>query len=173
MTDIACLDQVDAFDLALLSLLQRDGDLTAEQLSAQVPLSPSAIRRRIRRQRHRGLIRGFVAILDDRSPGTGVLCVTGVTLREEERIGVDTLEQWFRERPEIQQAYFVTGDFDFMLVVATRRLDDYQELMKDMMEAHPIVARYQTNVVLRSTKRGLALALPTGRNRTAEGCSRP
>ena len=42
---------LDRFDLALLNQFQRDASQTAEQLSKTVPLSPSAIARRLRRLR--------------------------------------------------------------------------------------------------------------------------
>ena len=42
---------MDRFDRLLLNLLQRDAGRTAESLAEDVPLSPSAIARRLRRLR--------------------------------------------------------------------------------------------------------------------------
>ena len=47
---------LDRFDIALLNLVQRDDAQTAEGLAEKVPLSPSAIARRLRRLRAEGII---------------------------------------------------------------------------------------------------------------------
>src|SRR5688572_8826160 len=57
---------LDRFDLALLDAAQRDDSKTANDLSAQVPLSPSAIARRLRRLRRDGWISRTIAVLSSR-----------------------------------------------------------------------------------------------------------
>jgi uncharacterized protein (DUF885 family) len=57
---------LDPFDLALLNLIQRDDSQTADQLAAQVALSPSAIARRLRRLRADGWIGRTIALLSNR-----------------------------------------------------------------------------------------------------------
>ena len=57
---------LDSFDLALLNLVQHDDSRTADQLAAQVPLSPSAIARRLRRLRADGWIARTIALLAPR-----------------------------------------------------------------------------------------------------------
>jgi Lrp/AsnC family leucine-responsive transcriptional regulator len=56
---------LDKLDVALLNLLQANNVATAETLARDVPLSPSAITRRVRRLRDNGLIAADVAILSD------------------------------------------------------------------------------------------------------------
>lgn len=58
----AAMEQLDAFDRRLLALLQQDAGLTAEQLAEHVALSVSAIQRRIRRMRDRGVIMKDIAL---------------------------------------------------------------------------------------------------------------
>jgi Lrp/AsnC family transcriptional regulator, leucine-responsive regulatory protein len=59
---------LDRFDIALLNKLQEDNLSTAEMLTEAVPLSPSAITRRIRRLREEGFIAADVAILTGAHP---------------------------------------------------------------------------------------------------------
>jgi DNA-binding Lrp family transcriptional regulator len=47
---------LDRFDRQLLNLVQRDDSRTADSLAEEVPLSPSAIARRLRRLRGGGWI---------------------------------------------------------------------------------------------------------------------
>ncbi|HEU4498136.1 MAG TPA: AsnC family protein, partial [Sphingomicrobium sp.] len=53
----------DNFDLKLLNAMQEDAGRTAEELAEIIPLSPSAIARRLRRLREDGAIARTVALL--------------------------------------------------------------------------------------------------------------
>jgi Lrp/AsnC family leucine-responsive transcriptional regulator len=55
--------KLDRFDIALLNLLQADNLATSEALAREVPLSPSAIARRVRSMREEGLIAADMAVL--------------------------------------------------------------------------------------------------------------
>ena len=60
---------LDPFDAALLNEVQRDDSLTADTLAERVPLSPSAIARRLRRLRADGSIGRTIALLGPRLLG--------------------------------------------------------------------------------------------------------
>ena len=64
---------LDRFDRQLLTLVQEDAGRTAEQLAEQVPLSPSAIQRRLRRMREDGVIQRQTAIVDPQRVGRPTL----------------------------------------------------------------------------------------------------
>jgi hypothetical protein len=55
-TDEAYPMELDEFDCQLLNLIQVDAGQTAERLAEQVPLSSSAIQRRLRRLREEGVV---------------------------------------------------------------------------------------------------------------------
>ena len=57
---------LDRFDLALLNAAQADDSRTADSLAEEVPLSPSAIARRLRRLRSEGWIERTIALLSPR-----------------------------------------------------------------------------------------------------------
>jgi DNA-binding Lrp family transcriptional regulator len=54
---------MDSLDRRLLNLLQRDSGRTAKQLAEQVPLSATAITRRLQRMRAEGSIEREVALV--------------------------------------------------------------------------------------------------------------
>ena len=56
----------DRYDLALLARLQENALLTAEELAIDIPLSPSAIARRVRRMRDDGTILANVANVSEK-----------------------------------------------------------------------------------------------------------
>jgi Lrp/AsnC family transcriptional regulator, leucine-responsive regulatory protein len=56
--------ELDQYDRQLLNLVQEDSGQTAERMAELVPLSASAVQRRLRRLREGGVITRYAAILD-------------------------------------------------------------------------------------------------------------
>ena len=146
---------LDKIDRALLAQLQEDGALTSDKLSERVGLSASAIHRRVRRLEQAGVIERRVAIVNPEAAGRSALFLVGIEVERERRDLVDKLRQWFRSEPAVQQAYYVTGSSDYVLVVTAPDIAAFDQLMSDMMAANPNVRRFTTNVVMSSIKRGL------------------
>ena len=146
---------LDKIDRALLAQLQEDGSLTSEKLSERVGLSASAIHRRVRRLKQAGVIERRIAVVDPEAAGRGSLFLAGIEVERERRDLVDKLRKWFRSEPAVQQAYYVTGSSDYVLVVTAPDIAAFDQLMSDMMAANPNVRRFTTNVVMSSIKRGL------------------
>src|ERR1700730_16550303 len=72
--------ELDRFDRQLLNLVQEDAGQTAERLAEQIPLSSSAIQRRLRRMREEGVITRYAAVVDPEKVGRPTLFVVSVQL---------------------------------------------------------------------------------------------
>lgn len=151
---------LDRHDRALLNLVQEDATLTAAQLAARVPLSESAIQRRLRRLRDDGVIVRDVAVVDPQRAGAGATFVAALELAHERPESLARLRAWIAAEPRVQQAFFVTGGADFLLVVTAPDVAAYEAMMSGLVDANPGVRRYTTHVVLRLDKRGLTVPLP-------------
>lgn len=151
---------LDAFDRRLLDLVQQDSSRTAEQLAEQVPLSPSAIQRRLRRLRKEGVILRDVALVDPRHLGRPIFFVVGLQVERERPEQLAELRSWLAAEPQVQQAYYVTGEADFVLVITAPDTEAYDALMARLVQENPNVRRFTTNVALGLIKRGLAIPVP-------------
>jgi DNA-binding Lrp family transcriptional regulator len=60
----------------------------------------------------------------------------------------------------VQQAFYVTGEADFMLVITAPDTEAYDALMSRLMADNPNVKRFTTYVALGIVKRGLAIPVP-------------
>jgi Lrp/AsnC family transcriptional regulator, leucine-responsive regulatory protein len=149
--------QLDTFDRQLLSLVQEDAAQTAEQLALQVELSPSAIQRRLRRLREEGVILRDIAIVDPKSVGSPNFYVVSVGVQAERPELLAQFRKWLTEQPLVQQAFYVTGEADFVLVVTAPDLESFDALMTRMMNENPNVRRFTTHVALGVVKRGLTI----------------
>jgi DNA-binding Lrp family transcriptional regulator len=151
---------LDRFDRQLLNLLQEDAGQTAEQLAERVGLSPSAIQRRIRRLRDEGVILRDAAIVDPRRIGRPVTFIASLQVERERPELLAQLREWLAAEDHIQQAFYVTGEADFVLIVTAADTESYDALMARMIAENPNVRRFTTNVSLGVVKRGLTIPVP-------------
>jgi Lrp/AsnC family transcriptional regulator, leucine-responsive regulatory protein len=154
------MTDLDRFDRDLLNLVQEDSGQTAESLAAQVALSPSAIQRRLRRMREEGVIAREVAVVDAAKVGRPTFFIASLQLEQERPEHLNQLGAWLQAQPAVQQAFYVTGQADFVLVLTASDTSSYEAFMSRMMTEHPNVKRYTTSVALNVVKRGLAIPIP-------------
>lgn len=148
---------LDRFDQRLLDLVQRDSTQTAEQLAETVPLSVSAIQRRLRRLRETGAIVRDVALIDPKAAGRPTFFVVTLQVERERPELLAQLRRWLAAEPQVQQAFYVTGEADFVLIVTAPDVDSYDALLARLVAENANVRRFTTNVVLGLVKRGLEI----------------
>jgi len=148
---------LDKFDLDLLKLVQRDTSASAEALGAAVGLSGSAVLRRLRQLRETGIINREVAIVATDKLGPRLRIIANVELERDRADQLGALVELLQEQPEIQQAYYISGDADLLLIVIVSEISDYDRLTAELVSKHPIIKRIKTSVVFRELKVGLVV----------------
>jgi Lrp/AsnC family transcriptional regulator, leucine-responsive regulatory protein len=154
--------ELDRFDRLLLNLVQEDAGQTSERMAEQVPLSPSAIQRRLRRLREQGVITRDIAVLDSRRVGPLTSFIVAVQVERETPELLAALRAWLAAQAQVQQAFYVTGEADFVLIVTAPDTAAFDALMSRMVADHPNVKRFTTQVALSIVKRGLTVPVPNG-----------
>jgi len=155
---------LDRFDRHLLNLVQEDAGQTAERLAEQVALSPSAIQRRLRRLREAGVIERETAVVDPRKVGRPTFFIASVQIERERPELLVQLRSWLAGQAQVQQAFYVTGEADFVLVVTAADTESYDALMARLIAENPNVRRFTTSVALGVVKRGLTVPVALDAN---------
>jgi len=150
---------IDAFDRRILALYQHDTRLVAEQIAEQVGLSAAAVQRRLKRMREAGVISRETATLDRSAVGFPVTCIVGVDVEIERAEHLDSFKKLMLKHGNVQQCYYVTGEIDFILVVATRDLAEYEAFTREVFMNNRNVRSFTTYVVMDAVKAGTALPL--------------
>lgn len=153
------IPEFDRFDLALLRLLQADARQSSETLGAAVGLSASAVQRRLKQLRESGAIRGEVALLDPAQLGRPITVIDQVVLERGRADIVDDFARAVNALGEVQRCYHVTGEYDFVLVLSLRDMDEYQRLTRRLFYGNPNIQRFQTSVAIDTLKAGLQIPL--------------
>lgn len=151
---------LDRFDRQLLNLVQQDSAQTAERLAEQVGLSPSAIQRRLKRMREQGVIVRDIAVLNARAVGRPTFFVVSLEVEREGPELLGPLRDWLARYAEVQQAFYVTGETDYILVVTAPDTEAFEKFMARLVKENPNVRRFTTNVVLGLLKQGLTIPVP-------------
>lgn len=152
---------LDELDRRLLVHLQRDSTAVAETLGSEIGLSASTVQRRIKRLRESGVIAREVAIVNPDAVGKRMTFIVGVKVDYGQKTGVETLQKRLLADARTQQAYYVTGEVDLILVVVVEDMQDYDDYSKTLLLASPAMLRFQSNVVIEGLRVGLEIALGT------------
>jgi Lrp/AsnC family leucine-responsive transcriptional regulator len=151
---------LDRFDIALLNLLQSNNLATAEALAEKVPLSPSAITRRVRRLREQGIIANDVAVLSESFLAHRLRAVVHVQLHDHaETGGIASLRKALAEAHEVQLCLEISGPLDLMMVIVTRDMAAFNAFADAMLGHNPDIRRYESSFVKRQIKNSPAIAL--------------
>ena len=150
---------LDKFDRGILAILQVDARRSAELIGAQVGLSASAVQRRLTRLREQAVIRAEVAVVDPKHAGRPLTVISDVEGERERPELQLRLKQWIAAEAAIQEAWYVTGEGDYVLILAVRDVQEYEALMQRLMVENANVLRFRTRVALGTLKRGLALPM--------------
>ena len=152
-------DGLDEFDLKLLDAIQRNNRLTAAQLAERVCLSPSAVQRRLHRLRERKVIEAEVAIVSPEALGQSLTAIVEVTLDTDRPKVVEEFQRAIQTAPQVMQAYYVTGNADYILVITARNMADYEAFVRRFLSKRPHVKHFRTSMVMRRVKWGMTLPL--------------
>ena len=144
---------LDRFDVALLNLLQVNNVATAEQMSHEVALSPSAITRRLRRLRSAGVIACELAILAPILARTRLKALVQIQLNEHADLGaINALREQLNGSPEVQMYAEISGPFDLFIIVATRDMGMFNAFADQYLMANPTIRRFETSFVKNEMK---------------------
>jgi Lrp/AsnC family transcriptional regulator len=151
--------ELDAVDLRILDLLQRDSSLSIAEIADKVGLSSSPAWRRIERLKKAKVITAQVTLLDHDKLGLSFEVFASVKLQLPSRENLETFENAVKTWPEVVECATVTGAVDYMLRVITRDMHAYDDFLRDKMLALGLVSDVQSRIIMRVPKRTTAAPL--------------
>jgi len=144
---------LDRFDLKLLNLVQRDDARTADSLAEEVPLSPSAIARRLRRLRRDGHVKSTIALLGSKLTQNRLRAVVLIQLAEHADLhGKAALERRLLASDEVQFCYEIAGPHDYIALFDCASMAEFNARADELLASSSTVRRYETHFVKREVK---------------------
>lgn len=124
---------IDTFDRKILGELQRNADLSLEELGARVNLSRNACWRRIRQLQAAGVIRKRVALLDGVKLGLGLTVFIQIRTASHAPDWLERFSDATCDFPEILGAYRMTGELDYLIRARVADMADYDRLYQKLI----------------------------------------
>ena len=150
---------MDDFDVKLLNALQQDGRLTNNELAERIGLSPSQCSRRRAALEQSGVIAGYHAALATEAIGLGVQVFIQVGLAAQSPDSAQAFAKLIRGMPEIQEAFSLTGETDFLVKMVVPDLKTLSRILNEVLLPHRSVGHVRTSVVLDRVKQTTQLPL--------------
>lgn len=143
---------LDELDRKLLELVQTDAKMTIKELAEQLHLSTTPVFERMKRLEKEGYIDRYVAVLDRKKVGLGLLVMCDVSLKEHNRDYIQQFESAVMQLKEVMECYHIAGAFDYLLKVVVTDMDAYQRFVKEKLATLDNIGRVQSYFVMTEVK---------------------
>ncbi|MDO9420358.1 MAG: Lrp/AsnC family transcriptional regulator [Herminiimonas sp.] len=146
------LHTLDKVDRKLLNMLQKDNQTPTRTLADAVHISQPTCLRRIRDMREAGIIGADVAMIDPFALGYGMLAFLEVSLENQADERMQEFEKRMNKESEVMQCYFVSGDYDYFLVVHVVDMDAYYQFVRRAISGSGNVRHFQSRFPMKRAK---------------------
>lgn len=150
-------DVLDAKDLAILELLQRNGDWSHAEIGRHVGLSVSAVNDRIRRLVSSKTIESWTARISPAALGLHLLAFVKVLIDRSEDI--PAFVEAIGAYPEIQECHHLAGEWNYLLKVRVATTAELEQFISSKLKNTLKVTRTFTSISLDSIKDTHALPI--------------
>jgi Lrp/AsnC family leucine-responsive transcriptional regulator len=138
--------KLNANDRAILALLEEDAKRTTTEIALILGVSRTTAKNRIERMRDCGVIKRYTIELENPSAEDGRQSTAFFVVQLKRpicRIVYQSIRGW----PELLQAWSVTGDTDFFVLVRTTDTERIEHL-RERLTRHPEVRKVTRQLVL-------------------------
>lgn len=142
----------DKIDMAILRVLLLDSRKTLQEIGNEVGLSPTSCWTRIKKLEAHGVIKRYTIDVDPAKLGYHDSVIVQVTLESHTDETLYDFGRVLATIPEIQEAYLVSGDYDYYIRIAVRDTRDYERLLREKLYKIPGIRHSKSHFVLRVLK---------------------
>jgi Lrp/AsnC family transcriptional regulator, leucine-responsive regulatory protein len=139
---------LDAIDKKILKAIQDDSRITIVDLAARIGLSATPCARRLQRLETDGVIRGYVAALDQTAVGLPVNAFIFIKLERQLRDQLSQFEIQIKDLPEVIDCYLMSGRHDYLLRVVAADLTHLQSFLTDKLTRFDGIASVESSIAL-------------------------
>lgn len=149
----------DDFDKKLLIYLQEDAKQTTKELSYKLGLSVTAVYERIKKLEKLGVISKYVAILNRDKINKNFTVLCHVKLIQHKKEYVIEFEKEVVKLPEITECFHVSGDYDYILKINVKDMQDYRNFMLSKLTTIKHIASTHSSFMISEVKNTTAIIL--------------
>lgn len=144
--------ELDRIDRKILNILQVDNQITNAELADKVGISASPCLRRVRQLRESGVISHDVSLINPHHVGCNFIVFLNVSLERQREDLLENFERKMNNHPEVMQCYFVSGDFDYFLVIMVSNVEAYHDFVRRVLANDHNIKVFRSSFALNRVK---------------------
>ena len=126
---------MDSRDREIIKQLSENARTSYSELGRSLGITEAAVRKRIQKLEREGIIRGYKAKIDHRKTGK-VVSLTGLDVAPERLAWVSSR---VKEFPEVEEAWFSSGDHTIMLMVSCESTGVMEKVHKQLSRLNGVM----------------------------------
>lgn len=146
----------------LLKILQWNCKVSIKDLASRINIPLTTVYSKLKKLEREGYIKNYVAILDDKKLGFSTTAFILVSFSYEsggEKLDQREVARRIAELQEVQEVHIITGDWDMLLKVKVRDVNELGKFIVDKLRKVPGVEKTLTSVSLDNVKETLQIPL--------------
>jgi len=152
---------LDATDIKILELLQKDCTMAVADVGKAVGLSTTPCWRRIQKLESDGVIKARVALINPNAVNAGLTVFIAISTGEHSIQWLERFNAVVQTFPEIIEAYRISGEPDYMLRIAVpdiQRFDEFYRKVISRIEVKNVTSSFAVEQVKFTTALPLKFA---------------
>ncbi|MBX9976882.1 MAG: Lrp/AsnC family transcriptional regulator [Alphaproteobacteria bacterium] len=149
----------DVHDKKILNILQENNQITNVELAERIGLSPPPCLRRVKQLRDEGIITHDVSVVDPHKVGRNFIVFLNVSLKKQREDLLENFERKMLQHEEVMQCYFVSGDFDYFLVIMVSDVQAYHDFVRRTFANDHNIKMFRSSFALNRVKYSTKIAL--------------
>lgn len=129
---------LDDKDREILRLLQQDLSVSIATIADKVALSQTPCWKRIQKLEAYGIIKGRVAILDQKALGLSLTAFVSIEAADHSPAWLERFGAAVSDMPEVMDVYRMAGDIDYVLRVVTADVPAFDAFYQRLITAIPL-----------------------------------
>ena len=149
--------ELDAVDRKILAKLQNDCRITMQDLADEVGLTASPCHRRVKALEEQGVVKRYVALVDQKAVGLPVSVFISIKLERQKEEDLQRFAKSISGWPEVLECYLMTGHRDYLLRVVVADLSEYERFLKQKLTRLSGISSIESSFALDQIKYSIAL----------------
>lgn len=140
--------KLDSVDIKILEILQGDARITTKALADQLNLSTTPVFERVKRLERDGLIKKYVALVDNKKLGLRLIAFISISLTKHSRSYLEKFVNEVSQYPEVMECYHIAGNYDFLLKIVVKNMEVYETFILNKLSTIANLGHVQSSFVL-------------------------
>lgn len=143
---------MDTYDWKIIDLLEKNANLTHQEIGDLIGLSVSQCCRRKKALEDAGIIEGYVAKINKEALGLNIAAIIHISLKKHDEHSRNQMLNYIASQNEIHEAISLSGDSDFILKVHVENLNKLYGFVTHKLLVNDFISNVKTHIILKKHK---------------------